>query len=196
MGKRRTFLRPIPMRHYRKLFVLATEGAETEPQYFSLFNSKTTTVNVKCLKSSTDSAPVHVLKRMERHLQRNKLKSGDAAWLVIDKDQWTEEQLAQLHAWANKNEQYGLAVSNPGFELWLLLHFNDGAGIENLRQCKERLKSRLPNYDKGHIETSKLIPGIPDAIARARRKDTPSCTDWPRSIGTTVYRLVEKLQES
>jgi hypothetical protein len=196
MGKRRTFLRPFPMRHYRKLFVLATEGAETEPQYFALFNSKTTTVNVKCLKSSTDSAPVHVLKRMERHLQRNKLKSGDAAWLVVDKDQWTEEQLAQLHAWANKNEQYGLAVSNPGFELWMLLHFDDGAGIENLRQCKERLKRRLPNYDKGHIETSKLIPGIPDAIARARRKDTPSCTDWPHSIGTTVYRLVEKLLES
>jgi len=49
---------------------------------------------------------------------------------------------------------------------------------------------------KRRIETSKLIPGIPDAIARARRKDTPSCTDWPRCIGTTVYRLVEKLLES
>ena len=46
------------------------------------------------------------------------------------------------------------------------------------------------------IETSKLIPRIPSAIARARRKDTPSCTDWPRIIGTTVYRLIEKLQES
>jgi len=44
MGHRRTFERPFPTRSYRRLFVLATEGAETEPQYFALFNSKTTTV--------------------------------------------------------------------------------------------------------------------------------------------------------
>lgn len=196
MGARRKFVRPLATRLYRKLFVVATEGAETEPQYFALFNSTTLTITVKCLKSTTDSAPVHVLKRMGRYLQGNQLRPGDAAWLVVDKDQWTEEQLAQLHTWAMSHEQFGLAVSNPGFELWLLLHFDAGAGITNLRQCKDLLKRYLPNYDKGHIETSKLIPGITAAIDRARMKDTPNCTDWPRTIGTTVYLLVEKLQNS
>ena len=196
MGKRRKFGRTLPTRPYRKLFVLATEGAETEPQYFALFNSTTMTITVKCLKSTTNSAPAHVLKRMGRYLQSNPLKPGDAAWLVVDKDQWTEEQLAQLHTWANSHEQYGLAVSNPSFELWLLLHFDVSAGIVNLRQCKDRLKRYLPNYDKGHIETIKLLPGIPAAIDRARMKDSPPCADWPRTIGTTVYLLVEKLQNS
>src|SRR3972149_2556550 len=191
MGHRRTFERPFPTRSYRRLFVLATEGAETEPQYFALFNSKTTTVTVKCLKSRSDSAPRHVLKRMERYLVTNSLKSGDEAWLVVDKDQWTEEQLSQLHEWAIRDDRYGLAVSNPAFELWLLMHFDDGTDLVNIHQCRERLKRYIPNYDKGNIETVKLIPGIPAAIERARMKDTPHCIDWPRSIGTTVYRLVE-----
>ena len=194
MGKRRIFQRQMPTRSCRRVFVLATEGAETEPQYFDLFNSQTTTVTVKCLKGRSDSAPTHVLKRMERYLQNNKLRQGDAAWLVVDKDQWTNEQLAQLHAWATTNDQYGLAVSNPGFELWLLHHFDDSSGIGNMRQCKERLNRYLPHYEKGHIEPVKLIPCVAQAIEYSRRKDTPPSTDWPRSIGTTVYRLVVMLQ--
>ena len=194
MGKLLKFKRPFPTRRYRKLFVLATEGSETEPRYFALFNSQTTTVRIKCLITGTDSDPIHVLKRMERHLRDNKLKPGDAAWLVVDTDQWTEEQLTKLHNWSKKREYYGLAVSNPGFEFWVLLHFDDGAGINTLRQCIARQKRYIPNYDKSHIETFRLKPGIPSAIDRARLKDTPACPDWPRSIGTTVYRLVEKLQ--
>ena len=194
MAIRRKFERQIPTRPYRKMFVLATEGAETEPQYFDLFNSQLVAITVKCLRSNTDSAPAHVLKRMKRHLQYNSLRPGDAAWLVVDKDRWTDEQLNQLRAWADTDEQHGFAVSNPCFELWLLFHFEDVAGIGNIRQCKDRLKRYLPHYEKSHIETSRLIPGISSAIDRARRKDNPPCTDWPRTIGTTVYRLVVKLQ--
>ena len=196
MTKRRKFERQIPTRSYRRMFVLATEGAETEPQYFDLFNSRLITITIKCLRSSTDSAPVHVLKRMERHLQSNRLRPGDAAWLVVDKDRWTDEQLTQLYAWANTDDQHGFAVSNPGFELWLLLHFENGSGVANIRHCRERLRRYLPNYDKTHVETAKLLPGISAAIDRARMKDTPPCPDWPRTVGTTVYLLVEKLQNS
>ncbi|MGD9685368.1 MAG: RloB family protein [Desulfobacter sp.] len=192
MAKRRKFERNPPVLHYRKVFVLATEGTTTEPQYFELFNSKTTTITIKWIKGY-HSDPDHVLRRMKQYLKDNALKPGDAAWLVIDKDQWTDEQLSRLQAWATTHDQYGLAVSNPCFELWLLLHFEDAAGVTNQRLCKERLKRHLPNYDK-HVEAGKLIPGVSEAIDRARRKDNPPCTDWPRTIGTTVYRLVVKLQ--
>jgi len=195
MGKRRRFERSGATRPYRRLFVIATEGAETEPQYFDIFNNTVTTITIKCLKSRTDSSPQYVLKRMERYLSANKLRAGDAAWLVVDKDQWNEDQLLQLHEWAGRHESYGLAVSNPAFELWLLLHFIDGAGVTSLRQCKDRLKRYIPDYDKGDIEVAKLIHGISPAIDRARQKDWPPCSDWPRSVGTTVYRLVEKLRE-
>jgi len=196
MSKRRKFQRPPATLNYRKLFVIATEGDKTEPQYFALFYSRTTTVTVKCLKSRDESSPPQVLKRMKDYIRDKELKRTDEAWLVVDKDQWRDDQLIQLYGWSIQATNYGLAVSNPKFELWLLMHFEDATGAATPRQCFERLNRYLPGYDKGHIDTGKLKPGIAAAIDRAKQKDQPPCADWPRSSGTTVYRLVEKLMNS
>lgn len=114
--KRRRFQRPLGERRYRKLFVIAVEGVKTEPQYFAIFNDQQSVIRVNCLKGSHDSSPPQVLKRMEDHLRQEELRSSDEAWLVVDKDQWTDEQLDQLHAWAQARDNYGFALSNPKFE--------------------------------------------------------------------------------
>lgn len=87
-----------------------------------------------------------------------------------------------------------LALSNPKFEYWLLLHFEDGDGIASPRDCSERLKRRLPGYEKG-IDARKITRDRIDvAIRRARQRDNPPCADWPHVLGgTTVYRLVENI---
>jgi len=192
-SSRRKFQRPLGERRYRKMFIIATEGSETEPQYFGMFNSDKAVIHVRCLKCRTASSPPQVLARMTKHLQREGLKPEDEAWLVVDKDQWTDQQLDALHQWSQSKDNFGLALSNPKFEFWLLLHFEEGDGIMNSRQCTERLTRYLPNFAKGHVEVKKLADGIITAIRRARRKDSPPCTDWPRKTGTTVYKLVEKL---
>lgn len=191
--KRRSLTRPIGKRRYRKLFVLATEGAKTEPQYFSMFNSQRATVHVKCLKGRTRSAPPQVLKRMKRYMAEEGLRDTDEAWLVADRDQWTDEQLNELYHWTKKagRKNRHLAVSNPTFELWLLLHFENAKGSITARTCSDRLKRHVPDYHKS-VDVRKFETGIADAIRRAKEKDTPPCT-WPRGKGTTVYRLVERL---
>ena len=85
-------------------------------------------------------------------------------------------------------------LSNPKFEYWLLLHFEEGTGITSSRDCSDRLKRHLPAYDKG-IDARTITPErIDEAIRRARRQDNPPCRDWPRALGgTTVYRLVENI---
>ncbi|MBF0109428.1 MAG: RloB domain-containing protein [Magnetococcales bacterium] len=195
--KRRTFQRPLGERRYRRLFVIAVEGVKTEPRYFAIFNDQHSVIRVNCLKGSHDSAPPQVLKRMEDHLRQENLRSTDEAWLVVDKDQWTDEQLAQLHAWAQARDNYGFALSNPRFEYWLLLHFEDGTGITSSRNCNDRLKRHLPGYDK-KIDTRKITHDrIDQAIRRSRLRDNPPCTDWPRTLGsTTVYKLVENILQS
>ena len=84
-----------------------------------------------------------------------------------------------------------MAVSNPKFEYWLLLHFEDGNGV-NIKNCIQRLKAYLPHFDKNHVEIDKLKDKIDDAIKRANMKDKSHCK-WPAQNGSTVYRLVEKL---
>lgn len=187
----RRFKRPIGTRRYKRLFVISTEGSVTEPQYFNMFNNDTTVLHVKVVHNGA-SDPGNVLKEMKKHLKKYDLEKNDQAWLVIDKDQWQETQISPLNTWSTTDEKYGFALSNPKFEYWLLLHFEEPSGISSPRNCSDKLKRHLPGYDK-KIDDRKLRPSILTAIDRAKRQDSPPCRDWPRRTGTTVYRLVEEL---
>lgn len=195
---RRTFRRVIGKRRYRKLFVIAVEGSTTEQQYFAIFNSLNLTVHIHCLGKNDKSSPPHVLKRMKSYLKEKGLLHDDKpweAWLVVDKDKWTDQQLSELFEWSQGRENYGFALSNPKFEYWLLLHFEDGAGIGSSRECSNRLKKYLFDYDK-RIDVRKITRDrIDDAVRRAKDRDNPPCSDWPKMTGTTVYRLVDRLLE-
>lgn len=196
--KRRSFIRPLGQLRYRKLIVIAFEGIKTEPQYFAILQRyQSTAVHLHPLKGGHDSSPDHVLKRIKVHLKSADLKSSDAAWIVIDKDHWTDDQLSEVHQWSIEADNYGLALSNPNFEYWLLLHFEDGAGLSSARDCSARLERYLPRYDKSLSSQKISKERVLDAIERAKRRDSPPCEGWPRSLGcTTVYRLTEVIFSS
>ena len=195
-SRRRRFSRESGVRPYRKLFLIAVEGSRTEPAYFDLFRLRNATVRIKCLPGRGGNAPPQILKRIEGFMGTEDLRSSDEAWIVVDRDQWTEEQLDDLQAWAVSVDNRGFCLSNPCFEFWLLLHFEEGAGITSSRDCVARLRRHLPDYDKV-VDARKFLPDqIDEAIRRARMRDIPPSSDWPRIPGnTTVYRLVEKLQD-
>ncbi len=194
MPKKRTFQRPLGNRRYKKLFLISVEGSKTEPQYFAIFNQTQSNVLVKCLKRPpTKSSPIQVLKRMKGYLRKESLKKTDEAWIVIDVDDWPKDQLKELLTWAQKSENYGVALSNPNFEYWLLLHFEDGKGIASSQECLTRLKRYLPNYKKD-IDGKKITPElIVKAISRAKRCDINRINHFPPTWSTTVYKLVEKI---
>ena len=48
---------------------------------------------------------------MEQYLEDEEIKNSDEAWLVVDRDQWTEQQLARLHRWSQGADNYGFALS-------------------------------------------------------------------------------------
>ena len=182
----------------RKLFIVSAEGSVTEPEYFKILNNLTTSARVRTLgTSSTNSSPEYLLNRIKNYLKHNTLEPDDEAWIVIDKDQWTNQQLSNLYRWSEESPNYGLAVSNPNFEYWLLLHFEKGLKVKSKILLNARLKRILPNYHK-HLDSRKFNKNmIEDAIERARERDTPPCSDWPRTIGcTTVYKLVERVINS
>lgn len=191
--KIRSFNRPLGERRYRKFFIIATEGSVTEPQYFELFNNEHQLVKVSCLKNKNKNAPAQVLTNMKKYLKEAGLKSTDEAWLVVDKDDWSENQLKELHSWAKTNKNYGFALSNPKFEYWLLLHFEDGEGVTNSQICSNRLNRYIPDFHKKIIASKFTKFTIEDAIRRAKNKDTPPCDDWPKTTGTTIYKLIQNI---
>ena len=190
---RRRFKRPLGERRYKKLFVVATEGYITEPQYFNLFQRFQSIVQVKCLKDKSRNSPPQVLRRLQSHLKTENFQNSDEAWLVIDKDDWTDNQLSQLYNWSTQSDSYGFALSNPNFEYWLLLHFDDGLGIANSHECLNRLRTHLQDYDKSINQRRFTFDSIQLAVQRAENRDTPPCANWPQASGTTVYRLVKRI---
>lgn len=190
--RRRQFRRPLGERRYRKLFLVAVEGSKTEPQYFALLNVGNAVVRVECIPGDESTSPPQVLARLKERIKKSALSKTDEAWLVVDKDDWTDDQLVPLFEWSKQSDRHGFALSNPKFEYWLLLHFED-ATIASSRQCSEKLERHLPNYDKAIEARNFTDDRILTAVERAKTRDRPPCPDWPRTFGTTVYRLVERI---
>jgi hypothetical protein len=176
--------------------VIATEGNKTEPTYFKLnvFKNPEISVNIKILPSKGHSSPIGVKKRMDKYIKDYDKKENDQFWLVVDKDKWEESDLDVLYSWTSVEDNKFIAVSNPHFEYWLLLHFEDGNDVHNKTECLKKLKCHCPKYDKNNIPADRFTENnVKDAAKRAKLKDTPPCTKWPTRTGTTVYRLVEHI---
>jgi len=193
-ARRRRFQRPLGKRRYRAVFVVVTEGSKTEPQYFRMLDDQVRNIHIDCTHPRTKSSPDHLLQWMKNRLSRTDLREGDEAWIVMDKDEWDEDDIAPLHTWSRESPQYHLALSNPKFEFWLLLHFEDAIGATTSQECLRRLRRYLPNYNKDIDSRRFPMQSIRIAIDRAEQRDRPRCDDWPRQPGcTTVYRLVQNI---
>lgn len=99
-------------------------------------------------------------------------------------------------------------MSNPCFELWLLLHLEDveqyddetkNALLQNKKNksgvtwLKKRMKDLLGSYAGSKYDALGLIPYAPVAIDRARGLDSNPQDRWPQSIGSRVYLLMESI---
>ena len=195
MRIRRTGLVPRPqfVRDAR-IFVIAVEGEKTEAQYFSLFES--TRVHVEVLPAGPEglSAPKQVLERLVKFEERFDLGEGDEWWLVIDVDRQRGQFLDEVTRMA-RERGYGLAVSNPCFDLWLLLHFQDMHPADtDCAAITERLRRHTGGHNKAKIRleacpTERAVEACRRARAMERERDTP----WPGFPGTHVFKVVERL---
>jgi RloB-like protein len=184
-------------RRSAKLFVIATEGKDTEKQYFEMFGNRKLKVEVLATGDDNKSAPEYVLERLNKFIETYDLNDDDEFWLVLDVDRWVKP--TQLIAVCREARQkgYQLAISNPCFEIWLSLHFEDLNPKDNT--CKHfqvRLRNVLGSYNKSNLDLALYKPKIQDAIDRARNLDLKSSAYWPSTLGSHVYKLVESILQS
>jgi RloB-like protein len=179
-----------------KLFIVATEGKETEKQYFRIFNSSRIKVEILATTEDGKSSPEYVLERLDIFKERYDLDEDDMLWLVSDVDRWGAKKLSSVCSQA-RQKGYNLAISNPCFEVWLTLHFEELNNQD--RTCdnfKARLRTILGSYNGSNLDISAYQQNIENAVNRAKNLHQISRQDWPPTLGTHVYRLVEILQQS
>ena len=206
--------RPSGYREF-KLIVIATEDTKAAPKYFRdmaspayYYNPR---VHIEILyRSSTSSAPEDVLKQLDQFRAQFKLTTDDELWMVIDVDDWGESKLSEIARLCQQKPGYYLAVSNPSFELWLLLHIKSlqdysdqelGEFAENKKVSSTRnrleveLVSLLGEYNKSKLNSDQYLPTVQFAVEQAKSLDIDPNHRWPNSLGSRIYRLAEKIMQ-
>lgn len=198
-----------------RLIVIASEGKDTERIYFNALAKEYVNprVHVHILERSeseqNNSSPEHVLKQLNDYKEQYSLEADDELWLVVDKDRWTEAMLSHVATECAQDDYMHMALSNPCFELWLLLHLVDVSSLtleeqkqwmDNRRKTKNadpylkvRLRQEMGTYHESAYDVKMLIAHVEDAIERARALDKNTTDRWPQSLGTRVYLLAESV---
>lgn len=198
-----------------RLIVIASEGKDTERIYFKALAKEYTNprVHVHVLERSeneqNNSSPEHVLKQLNDYKSQYELEADDELWLVVDKDRWTEAMLSRVATECSQEVAMHMALSNPCFELWLLLHMEDAVSLppeeqkqwmKNRRKSKNadpylkvRLRQKMGSYHESSYDALALIAHVEDAIERARALDKNPNDRWPQTLGTRVYLLAESV---
>jgi hypothetical protein len=102
-----------------------------------------------------------------------------------------------------------VAVSNPCFEFWLLLHIKDIADYDEnelalilnnakVSNKKNYVDSKITeifgSYNKSNPKPELFLPTIDFAIEQAKKLDTRE-DEFPQNLGSHVYKVVEKLKK-
>ena len=212
MRKRKDFVRLEGVRSAR-LVVIASEGRCTESIYFSAVKDKLRAPNVHVeilSRDANESSPESVHAQITDFIRQYNIEDDDELWLVIDRDRWHERMLSQVAQLCAQNPHLNFCMSNPCFELWLLLHLEDvrkydehttasltankknKAGVPGL---KKRMRDLLGSYSESSYEVSRLLPNVPLAMEIARELDVNPADRWPQTVGTRVYQLMESITE-
>ena len=88
----------------------------------------------------------------------------DSVWAVFDVDEHPNIPAAIQMARDNSIE---LAISNPAFELWLLLHFRNHPGMRGRAEVRRLLDKHIKGYDKS-VNFTDYKSGYENAVKRAK----------------------------
>lgn len=197
-----------------KILVLAFEGNIAEEKYFEeiksidSFNDELVYLHLlKRPKRDTNSAPKHVFNKLRKEA-RDEYNFGkdDELWMIIDTDDW--QDIPDIIELCSEQGNMFVAVSNPSFEFWLLLHICKYEHISD--EDKDRLRKNekistrkrfvdqflgekiAGGYNKRNPKTKRFMEFVQMAIEEAKELEKEG-ESYPLDLGSYVYKVVEKM---
>ena len=190
---------PVPAPKPRLLIVC--EGKVTEPKYFRGFANACKNPRVTLEIAPEAGVPLTVVKEACKHKNQAEQEAKrekddnleyDSVWAVFDVDEHPKIPDAIQMA---RDDSIHLAVSNPAFELWLLLHFRDPPGMKGRAEVRRLLDAYITGYDK-HVNYEDYADGYSDAVKRATPLgacNLQTCQPGPNP-STGVHFLTESIR--
>lgn len=189
-------------RKRKSVLYLICEGSETEIKYFKKFRRRGCNIDIIPISSQYKAADKLVQKaKSTMGFNPYYPEDGDMIWCVFDRDDNTNQMLNSAKRIAKK-EGYKIAFSNPSFEIWFLLHFqNQTTEVKDCDSAVKMLKQKgyIENYEKNKDIYEMLKPLQEEAIKRSRTRikmlenDNIDILSRQSNPVTTVSELVEHL---
>lgn len=201
MGRRKPapLKRRGPVKPERYVIALFCEGAATEPEYFQALAQlpevrKATNLDLRI--DLTGAVPLTLVTQAVGAKSRG---SADEYWCIFDVE-WPKQHphLAEAIALA-QTEDIPIAMSNPAFELWLLLHHKDHRSHLDTHQAVVERRKADKSDDK-HLDPAKYMPFRAKAAGHAQELRRRHIKDGSRTPhdnpSTNVDELVAAIERS
>ena len=161
----------------RPIFYIFCEGKKTEPNYFRALKQSLSPESNINVKFPSPGAVAHKIanKAVEfknRHSQLKRaassLNQNDQVWAVFDRDNHPNFDEAVRLCLEN---DIPIGLSNPCFEVWLILHLEDYGAIENSKKVKKHYCELIQNKTKWEKKNHyhKLVECVETAESRAMK---------------------------
>ena len=148
-----------PSREEYPLYLIVCEGAVTERQYF---DDLRVLLRIPIhFKFITGASPATLVQKAAA--EKKKPNDFDDIWVLFDIDNHPNVPNAKQQA---RDNDLKVAISNPCFELWALLHFQDQHAYIERNDLRRLLREHVPGYEK-RLPFGQLSPLTEDAQRRA-----------------------------
>lgn len=203
--------------YFRKVVSQKFDSIKTRIQIINIFSEILKKPPKKRTKEETNllnsSNPKNLLEKMKDFISKKEhiyefSKHDDEFWLIMDINNHTDS--VHIKDWNQvlnecDSNGYHYAVSNPFFELWLLLHHDDVSNedykfavtkihsYERTSHFRERLNGlKVPLKNQKHIKNPENYTkgNIQKAVERAKILDK-NHERYPTDLGSTAYKLME-----
>jgi hypothetical protein len=177
--------------------IIVCEGKKTEPNYFKNFKSRNTNLEVLPVTCKRKDI-ANIIKFAKDKSRELDIDGGDLIWCVFDRDENSDEDIANSCKKAGKKIK--MCLSNPSFEIWFLLHYQYNESPITNESLVQKLKNYIPDYHKSSDYYDELAPYTEEAIKNAKRlndlhKNTHvNLYSTASNPSTQVFKIIEEIQ--
>ncbi|GAA2048670.1 RloB family protein [Streptomyces cheonanensis] len=202
MGRGKSLKRPPAHRRERRRVLIYCEGECTEDQYFKGLRADLRHIPLTIALGPAHGVPTELVRAAVKHKERaptspaDRRTAYDEVWCVMDVEAPAPHPDLQQALRLAGDRGIKVALSNPCFELWLLLQFQDVTRYRTSAQAQQMLgehKGCGYRRDRKHLDYPALRSLHTDACDRAAALRAVTERGHRTNPWTDVDQLVQGL---